>query len=187
MILTERGRNMKTKHASGLLRARNYLPWVFYVAAVLMVALMQISPRFFPTVSFAHPVPLVVFTVCVAVLEGPTMGAVIGVIAGLLWDMHSLRIFGYYGLMLLLIGLAVGLLVQWLLRANFLSAMLLSVSGVLVYTIMDWLICYVLFLRDEMSVVLIKVYLPNAVYTIVLAPIVYWCVLLMARFLRRKK
>ena len=178
---------MKTKHTSDFFRVKNYLPWIFYVSAVFLISLMQISPRFFPTIAFAHPVPLVLFTVCVAVLEGPAMGSIIGVVAGLLWDMYSTRVFGYYGMMLLLIGLAVGLLVQWLLRANFLSAMLLSVSGVAVYTLLDWLICYVLFLHDEMGVVLLKVYLPNALYTVCLAPLVYWCVLLMARFLRRQK
>lgn len=178
---------MKTKHTSGLFRIKTYLPWVFYVVAVLLISLMQMSPRFFPTISFAHPVPLVAFTVCVAVLEGPVFGSVIGVVAGLLWDMYSTRVFGYYGMMLLLIGLAVGLLVQWLLRANFLSAMLLSVSGILGYTFLDWLICYVLFFHNEMGTVLLKVYLPNALYTICLAPLVYWCVLLMARFLRRQK
>lgn len=178
---------MRTKHTSGLLRTKNYLPWVIYVAAVLLLSLMQMSPRFFPVIGFARPVPLVLFTVCVGVLEGPTMGSVLGVIAGLLWDMHSTRVFGYYGLMLLLIGLVVGLLVQWLLRANFMSAMLLSVSGVVVYTLLDWLICYALFFHSETGTVVMHVYLPNALYTVLLSPIMYWCVLIVARFLRRQK
>lgn len=183
----ERGRNMKTKHASGLLRAKNYLPWIIYISTVILISLMQMSPRFFPVIMFARPMPLILFTICVGVLEGPTMGSVIGVVAGLLWDMHSTRVFGYHGLMLLVIGLAVGLLVQWLFRANFLSAMLLSLSGVAVYTLLDWLVCYALFLHSETGAVLLHVYLPNALYTVGLAPFVYWCVLIVARFLRRQK
>lgn len=178
---------MKTKNTSGLFRMQNYWTWISYSVAALILALMQVSPRFFPAIANARPTPLVVFVVCVALLEGPAVGSIMGMVAGLLWDMHSFRIFGYYGLMLMGIGLVVGLLVQWLLRANFLSAMLMCGCGVLAYTLLDWLICYVLFLNAEMGAVLVHVYLPNALYTALLSPLMYGGVLLLARFLRRKK
>lgn len=178
---------MKTKKASGLFRMQSYLTWILYGVAVLVVALMQMSPRCFPEIAFARPAPLVIFVVCVAMLEGPEVGAMIGMAAGLLWDLQSFRIFGYYGLILLFFGLVVGLLVQWLLRANFLSAMVLCIGGVITYTLVDWLICYVLFINPEMVTVLVKMYLPNALYTLLLSPLMYGFVLLLARFLRRRK
>lgn len=178
---------MKSKKASGLFRMQNYWTWILYGVVVLLVALMQISPRFFPEVSFARPTPLVIFVICVAMLEGPEVGAIIGMVAGLLWDLHSFRVFGYYGLMLLSFGLVVGLLVQWLMRANFLSAMVLCAGGVIAYTVLDWLICYVLFIEPEMVTVLVKMYLPNALYTLALSPLMYGIVLMLARFLRRRK
>ena len=178
---------MNNAKTFGSFRKQQYLSWVLYGVLVLLIALMQMSPRGFPVIAYARPTPLILFTVCVAMLEGPALGSVMGVVAGLLWDWCSMRIFGYYGLMLMVIGLTVSLLVQWLLRSNFLSAMLLSVSSVVVYTLLDWLICYVLFLRDETMAVLLNVYLPNALYTIVVSPLMYWLVLLLARFLRRKK
>jgi len=178
---------MKTKKSSGLFRMQNYWTWIFYGVAVLLLALMQMSPRFFPVIAYARPTPLVVFTVCVAMLEGPAVGAVIGMAAGLLWGLYSTRVFGYYGMILLGIGLTVGLLVQWLLRANFWSAMLLCASSIVAYSLLDWLICYVLFLNAEAGAVLVNVYLPNAMYTLLLSPLVYGGVLLLARFLRRRK
>lgn len=178
---------MKSKKNSGSFRLQQYWSWILYSAVVLVVALLQTSPNGFPVIAFARPTPLVLFVVCVAMLEGPAVGSVMGVVAGLLWNLYSSRVFGYYGLMLMAIGLTVSLLVQWLLRANFLSAMLLCVSGVAVYTLLDWLLCYVLFLHDEMGTVLVRVYLPNALYTILLSPLMYWLVLTLARFLRRKR
>lgn len=178
---------MKTKKASGLFRMQNYWTWILYSMSVLLLALMQMSPRFFPEIGYARPTPLAIFVVCVAMLEGPAVGSVMGLVAGLLWGLYSTRVFGYYALMLMGIGLIVGLLVQWLLRANFLSAMLLCASGVVVYSLLDWLICYVLFLNTEATAVLWHVYLPNAVYTMILSPLAYGCVLLLARFLRQKK
>lgn len=178
---------MNSGKISGSFRKQQYQSWILYGLFVLLIALFQMSPRGFPVIAYARPTPLVLLTVCVAMLEGPALGSVIGAAAGLLWDLYSMRIFGYYGLLLMVIGLTVSLLVQWLLRSNFLSAMLLSISSVIVYTLLDWLICYVLFLHDEMIAVLIHVYLPNALYTIMLSPLMYWVVLLLARFLRRKK
>ena len=178
---------MNNKKTSGSLRVKAYWSWILYSAVVLVIALMQMSPRCFPVIAYARPTPLILFTVCVAMLEGPAIGSVMGAVAGLLWGLYSSRVFGYYGLMLMAIGLTVSLLVQWLLRANFLSAMLLCTGGVAVYTLLDWLICYVLFLHDEMMTVLVQVYLPNALYTILLSPLMYWFVLALARFLRRKK
>lgn len=178
---------MKNRKSSGSFRVHKYWPWILYGVAALIIALMQMSPRCFPVIAFARPAPLILFTVCVAMLEGPALGSVMGLLAGLLWDLYSMRIFGYYGLMLMVIGLTVSLLVQWLLRANFLAAMLLSLCGVAVYTVLDWLICYVLFLHDEMITVLVHVYLPNALYTALLSPLMYGFVLALARFLRRKR
>ena len=178
---------MNNKKSSGLFRTQNYWTWILYGISVLLVALMQMSPRFFPEIAYARPTPLVIFVVCVAMLEGPAVGSIMGMVAGLLWGLYSTRVFGYYGLMLMGIGLIVGLMVQWLLRANFLSAMLLCVGGVVVYSMLDWLICYVLYLNAEATTVLVHVYLPNALYTVLLSPIMYGCVLLLAQFLRRKK
>lgn len=178
---------MKTKHPSGFMRLRNIMPWILYSAIALLLALLQMSPNGFPPIAFARPEPLVLFVVCVAMLEGPTIGSVMGIISGLLWNLYSSRLFGYYGLMLMFIGVAVGLLVQWLLRANFASAMLLCSGAVLLYTLLDWVLCYVLFMDEETIPVFLNVYLPNALYTVLLSPFMYWLILWMARLLRRHK
>lgn len=178
---------MKTKQTSGSLRLSNVMPWVLYGLMALLLALLQMAPNGFPFGSLARPTPLVVFVVCVAMLEGPAIGSVMGIVSGLLWNLYAPRLFGYYGLLLMVLGVVVGLLVQWLLRANFPSAMLLCIGAVAAYTLLDWTLCYVLFMRDEVWLVLLKVYLPNALYTVLLAPCTYWLVLWMARLLRRRK
>lgn len=178
---------MKTKRPVGIYVGRNYLSWLLYGGSALLLLLLQTAPRLFPVIHNARPSPLVLFAVCVAIFEGPQMGAIIGVIAGLLWDMYSFRLFGLNAMLLLLICVTVGLLVQWLLRANFLSGMLLCAGGVLTHMLLEWLLCYALFLHEETGAVLWHVYLPNALYTVLLSPLMYWGVLWMARFLRRRQ
>jgi len=178
---------MKTKRSFGFYMGKNYLTWLLYGLMAVALMLMQTAPRFFPTIWSARPEPLVLFAVCVAFFEGPQVGAIIGVIVGLLWDLYSFRLFGLNAMLLLIISVAVGLLVQWLLRANFLSGMLLCAGAVLTRMLMEWLLCYALFLHEETGTVLLRIYLPNALYTMALAPLMYWIVLWMARFLRRRQ
>ena len=177
---------MKTKRSSGSFWSKTYVSWLVYGLLALLVVILQMAPRLFPAVGFARPVPLVPFVVCVALFEGVRIGAGIGLIAGLLWDVYAFRLFGFDALLLMAFGLAVGLLVQWLLRANFLSAMLLCGGTVLLQALLEWLFCYVLFQKEELWTVLVKVYLPNAAYTLVLAPLIYLLALAVARFLRRR-
>ena len=178
---------MKTKQSAGLFRLENALSWLFYGLGALILMLMQTAPRFFPVVGFARPTPLILFVICVAIFEGPFTGAAVGVWSGVLWDLYAFRVFGFNALLLLAIGVTVGLLVQWLLRANFLSGMLLCVAGVVVHMLMEWLLCYALFLHEQTWPVLWRVYLPNTLYTLLLAPPMYWLVLTIARFIRRRK
>lgn len=178
---------MKTKHSGGFSLSRHYVYVLVYCALTITFMLIQSAPRLFPVIGGARPAPLVLLVVCVAIFEGPQLGAVIAVLAGLLWDMYSFRLFGLNAMILLAIAVTVGLLVQWLLRANFLSGMLLCAGGVLSYTLLEWLLCYALFLHEETGLVLWRVYLPNALYTVLLSPLMYWLVLFCARTLRRRK
>ena len=178
---------MKTKRSGGFVFIRHYVYVLLYGVLALVFMLMQTAPRLFPVIGNARPTPLVLFVVCVSIFEGPQLGSLIAVLSGLLWDMYSFRLFGLNAMILLVIAVAVGLLVQWLLRANFLSGMLLCFGGVLSYTMFEWLLCYALFLHEEAGTVLWRVYLPNALYTVLLSPLMYCLVLLCARTLRRRK
>ena len=177
---------MKAKRSGGLFWSKNYITWLVYGLGALVLMVLQTAPRLFPTILNARPVPLVLFVTCVALFGGARVGAIIGVFAGLLWDIYAFRLFGFDALVLMAIGLTAGLLVEWLLRANFLTAMLLCAGAVLVHTLAEWLFCHVIFWHDQLLELLYKVYLPNALYTVLLAPAMYGITLLLARFLRRR-
>lgn len=170
----------------GLFRHKSYAAWLVYGLGALCVLLLQSAPHFFPTLWGARPVPLVLFVTCVALCEGAQLGAMIGALAGLLWGIYSFRLFGFDALVLMLIGLAAGLLVEWLLRANFLSAVLLCAGATLTQALLEWLFCYVLFWKEQSVTVLWRVFLPNCLYTVVLTPLMYWAVRGLARRIRRR-
>ncbi len=169
-----------------LLQQKSYLPWLIYSLSTLLVLLLQTAPNIFPTVFSARPMPLTTFVICVAVLGGARTGTAVGVLAGLLWGVFSSRVFGFDAFVLLLLGLAAGLLVEWYLRANFFTAVLLCSGGVFVHVLLEWFFCCVIPQKENLGELLFKVLLPNGLYTVLLTPIVYWFAYVIARFVRQK-
>ena len=98
----------------------------------------------------------------------------------------SFRLFGFDALILLILGLTAGLLVEWFLRANFFTALLLCACGTFIHVLLEWLLCNVIFQKDNLLEILFKVLLPNGLYTVLLTPLVFWFTFIIARFVRRK-
>ncbi len=170
---------------SNFFQQKHYVGWLVYGLSIVLVLVLQMSPRLFPAIHHVRPSPLIAFLVCVSVLGGARTGVTVGVISGLMCSIFSSYIFGFEALMFLVIGLVVGLLVEWLLRANFYTALLLSFITILVYGMAEWLFCYVIPGREEITAILLKVILPSGLYTFLLTPLLYWFALALARFVRR--
>ncbi len=181
------GTFMRRRRVNGLFRQKNYSSILMYSVGGLVVLLLQTAPNVFPTFWYARPTPLTLYVVFVSMFEGAKAGALIGTVSGVLWGLYSFRLFGFDALLLLAIGLTAGLLVEWLLRANFLSAALLGSCAVLLQALLEWLFTYVVFDRENLFSILFQVYLPNCLYTVILIPLMYWGVLWMARRIRRTR
>lgn len=139
----------------------------------LLFALWQAAPRGFPEIGGGRPLILIPLTTAVAMFTGPVGGAATGAAAGLLWDLNSVRLFGFNGLMLMLIGCGAGLMVRLLLRNNALSAGLLALGGTALQGLADWAVNYLLPNRPGVGLLVVRTLLPNAIYTCVLALPIY--------------
>ena len=164
-----------------------YLRWFAYGMILLLVSVLQSSPRVFPVIGGAHPFPLLPTAVCIAMFEGPLVGAGVGVGAGVLWAMYADRLFGFDALLLLVIGCLCGLLVQVFIRNNWMSALLLNGAVLVIYTLVDWLVRYVLFSIDGALWALWDILLPNMLYTFALSPVLYFLIYRVARALRESE
>ncbi len=161
-----------------------YIRRIVFVLVIFFVAMIQNTPHLFPTVFGAHAFLLIPLVVCIAMFERDLASTVMGIFAGALWDVSAAWGDGFNAIFLMIIATVVGLLINYLMRNNLFSAMLLGGVAVIAYIIIHWFIFIVCRGIDGAFKLLLMFYLPSAVYTIIFVPIFY---IIMRSFLQKLK
>lgn len=119
------------------------IKWGIYAVLLLILYCIQTAPSLL-TIHHTKPVLLIPLAVCIALFEGEIGSAVFGLITGFLWDFASGKVFGFYGMVLLVCCLLTALLSMYLVRVNVANA-LLTVGGVsLICSIWNFLFYYLI-------------------------------------------
>lgn len=153
-------------------RLRAAIKWALYAAIFLLFWLCQeflfvrlplfgLKPDFVP-----------IFVVVVALFEGSAGGAVFGLVAGLVADYQNVRGDAFFAVALLLIGAATGAGSAYLLKKNIINALLLSLAASGTVTVLFYLLFYLLPGRAG-PVAFVTAALPQIVYSVAFAPLVY--------------
>ena len=119
----------------------------------------------------------------IALFVGPVGGGVAGAGAGFLWDLFSARLPGFNGLILLIVGCACGFFARRRIRP--LAAWLLAGAALLIQLLLDWGVHVWLSGKPDPVSALWWRYLPNGLYSLAVAPAVYFFIGAVARVLPR--
>ena len=111
-----------------------------FVILILITNIFQNTRGWFPEIFSARAFLLIPLIVCLGMFEREVVGALLGALAGALWDSVFGLADGYNALFLMIIGGGCGLLINILMRNHLLTALILSGSATLLYTVF-----YVLF------------------------------------------
>lgn len=106
-----------------------------FVLLILAVHILQNTRGLFPEIFGVKANPLIPLVICIGMFEREIAGAVLGMLAGILWDSVSPMGDGYNALLLMLAGAAAGLLIDYLMRNNLMTALLLSGFACLIYSV----------------------------------------------------
>lgn len=161
-----------------------YIRRIAFVLVIFFVALLQNTPHLFPTIMGAHAFLLIPLVVCIAMFERDLASTLMGIFAGALWDVSSSWGDGFNAIFLMLIATVVGLLINYLMRNNLSSAMLLGGLSVALYVIIHWFIFIVCRGIEGAFKLFLIFYLPSAIYTVIFVPIFY---IIMRSFLKKLK
>lgn len=152
------------------IKAKRYL---LYILVLLLAHIFQNSVRIFPPIGGVRPVLLISAAVSIAMFEGELVGAAAGFIAGGLWDTVTSSADGYNAMFLMLACAACGTLLRIFLRNNIVTYTMINTAVTLFY-----FLTYVLFYITAAGVdggayMLLRYYLPTALYSLVLTPLWY--------------
>ncbi len=139
---------------------------------ILLLSVMQNTDGFFPQIFGVRALLLIPFVVCVGMFERDIWGMILGLFAGLLWDITASGA-SFNALFLLAAGFVCGTLINTIMRNNIVTAGILSFIFSVFYNVGYWLFHYIITPMDSAAFILIRYYIPSIIYTTVLTPVIF--------------
>lgn len=147
---------------------------VFFSAlGVLLIVLLQTTLLDYIKVYNVKPNLILIFIVSVALLRGNLEGAIIGFSAGLMHDLATGKVLGFYALLGLYLGLIVGSINKRFYRENIFVVIFFTFISTIAYEVTVFFLG--IFIRGNFTIVypLKEIILPEAIYNSVVAVFVY--------------
>ncbi|NSW89506.1 MAG: rod shape-determining protein MreD [Firmicutes bacterium] len=106
---------------------------LIYVVSIFVIILVQTTVLDYIEINNIKPNLILVYSVCISILEGSMGGAVIGLFAGLVQDIVSGKTLGFYSLLGMYLGAIAGLASKKLYKDNILVVVLFTFFLTMVY------------------------------------------------------
>ena len=149
-------------------------------AAVIIFAVLQNTPGWFPSIAGVRALILIPLVTAIAMTEREKAGILYGLLAGALWD-TSARGNSFNAILLVIAGYACGMLINTIMRNNFVTHLLLTGVTVAVYNLGYWLWHYVFAGLSGSVYALLTSFIPATIYTLVFAPIIFFALVKLGR------
>ena len=146
---------------------------LFYVVLLLISSLLQNTAHLFPTIFGTHALLLVPAVVCISMFERDVTATVMGILAGVFWDIYSSWGDGIHAILMMLMSTVVCLLLNYVMRNNLVTALILSAGATFLYLTLMWLIFCLARGVDGTGLAYLTYYLPSALYTYAFTPVYY--------------
>ena len=150
------------------------LKYIAYSLELLLVYIIQCTPNLVPTILGVRPLLLIVFSMSISMFESEGTAMWFGLAAGLLMDAASAHVFGFFACVGVVCCYAAGALVVFLMRNNLLSCVILTLSGLTVCGLMQWVFFYLLWGDEKSWYFLYAIMLPQIVYSAVFIPVAFY-------------
>lgn len=155
-------------------RKQNAAKVISYALVILLCHLLQNVGGLFPHIYGARCFLLLPVSIILAMGEDEKNGAFIGLFAGLLWDMTSGVHMGFNCIFITLMCFFSSALITYIARNIFITNMLCTAVTVVLYCFIYWLCFIVIKGVEGAQITLLTFYIPCAIYTLVLSPILYY-------------
>ena len=128
---------------------------------------------------------LIILTACSGFMQGDRYGVFVGFFCGLLMDLFFFEIIGFYSLLYMYIGYMNGLFHNIFYPDDIKLPLIMITLSDLLYSMVVYVLLFLLRSRFDFGYYLLNIILPELVYTILVAVIVYPLLLLIMDLFRR--
>lgn len=162
------------RHTSIGQKARivTFLKWLCYFVILFVLYIFQTTPGFMQVMGI-KPILILPFVISVVVFEGEFYGAIFGAIGGLFLDISMGRLFGFFGLFLLVFCCLIGLLIIYLIRQNMVNTILITALAMAIILLLDYYFNFAMWGYEHTHIILLKRILPTFCYSIIFSPLFY--------------
>lgn len=145
---------------------------VWIALLIILLSVLQNTDGFFPQIFEVRALLLIPAVICTAMFERDIAGMFFGLFAGALWDVFSSG-GDFNALYLMTCGFLCGTLINTIMRNNLVTAAIMSVTAVTVYSLGYWAFHYAFIPDGAAAHMLLKYYLPGIAYTSAFIPILF--------------
>lgn len=144
-----------------------------YGLLLLFLYILQTTPGLLEVLGI-KPFFIVPAVICIAMYEGEFVGGLFGAYGGLLCDLGSYTIFGFYSILLLIICTATGLAIIYLMKQNRLNAIIIGGGAMLALGILEHFFYYTMWGYEGVWLLLLTKMIPRVIYSLLFVPFYYW-------------
>lgn len=161
----------------------------FIIQLLIILICFLLQTAFFRYLDLAGIVPnlLLIPTMAVGMMRGRREGMLVGFFSGLLLDIFYGAFIGPYALLYMYLGYINGFFHRVYYMEDILLPMLMAGANDLVYSIIIYIVTYLLRNRLDFGFYFLHVILPEVVYTMLMTLIIYKPLVKINRWLKRKE
>lgn len=155
--------------------AYKYVRYLAYFIEIIVLYIVEQVPNFVPGINGAKPLIVLPVVIVVALFEGEKAGLAFGFLTGLLLDISSTGRIGFYTMVLALVAFFVAILARYTIESlNFVNVLVGCAVAVAVVYALHFLVMFVIKGHKELIYALTNYYFFGALYTLLMAPVIYF-------------
>lgn len=149
---------------------------VIFAVLMLLTFMFQNTGVLFPSPAGIHALLLLPLTVCIGMFEREFAGLFFGLFAGAMLDAFSSNTICFHSIAFTLFGFTAGALTTYLMRNNFLCALILTAIFTFAHNTVYFFIFCAFDGADNQILVYLRYFFLSVLYTVLFTPVYYFFV-----------
>lgn len=148
---------------------------IVYFIITAVAALIQNTAGLTIEIAGAKCFLLIPVCIILGLGEDEFFAGMLGLFSGILWDLTSAAHLGFNAIFLCIVCYLSAMAVTYIVRDTFITAAVFSVMAIFIYSLLYWLFFIIIKGVNGAELTLFSFYIPCAVYTAIITPIVWFC------------